>query len=166
MIKRCCKITTAALLVLLATAFIFSNSMKDMEESREDSNVVVDVVEVVVEKIVPDHNIDVEHAVRKGAHISEFALLGALSALFYLTFEKRKRYALFFVFLYTALVASLDEFIQRFTGRGSQFTDVLIDIFGAVLGITFMLLFAFLCGCILSRRRIKNNHSLIRRIKK
>ena len=66
--------------------------------------------------------------------MAEFAVLGLLVAclMFQLEFPMaRLGYGLFYVLA----VAVTDEFIQIFTGRTSSVKDILIDFFGALLGI-------------------------------
>lgn len=144
MIKRSYKILLIALLVLLCTAFIFSNSFKNAEQSRADSDVIVEIVEKVAGKIAPDNELDWNYIVRKCAHLFEFFVLGACATLLYFRFNKGHHLTVGLVFLYAIAVAFSDEFIQRFTGRGSSFTDVMIDALGACMGIFFVLLLELL----------------------
>lgn len=101
---------------------------------------------------------DMNHYVRKAAHMLEFAFLGStiLIHIFFVWKEKAKVFsfiagieALFISFLY----ACSDEFHQLFVPeRGAQFKDVLIDSTGAFIGI----LFFFLIIKLHIRRRIVN----------
>lgn len=77
---------------------------------------------------------------RKLAHVSEFALLGALlSWNFLLRGRKMPRWAGASLVCAWA-VACVDETIQRFIpGRGPSVRDVLIDTAGALLGIGMFL---------------------------
>ncbi len=126
-----------ALLVLLTTAFIFSNSLKNKEESKADSDVITEVVEDTAEKICPENTVDWNFVVRKSAHLFEFFILGIFTILLF--FQSKGKYRVLYAFLYVILIACTDEFIQRFTGRGSCFTDVMIDVTGASLGIGLVL---------------------------
>lgn len=137
-----------AFLVFLTTAFIFSNSLKNSEESRQDSDVITEVVENVAEKIAPENTVDWNFVVRKSAHLTEFFVLGFFTMLFALEFNGK--YRVLCACFYVILIACTDEFIQRFTGRGSCFTDVLIDISGASIGIGLVLSWNFL------KNRIRN----------
>ncbi len=146
MIKRKYKILLITLLVLICTAFIFSNSLKNAEESRADSDVIVELVKKAVGKLIPVNDLDLNYIVRKGAHLFEFFVLGVFSTLLYLRFRKKRRFTVGFVFVYVTAIAFLDEFIQRFTGRGSCFSDVVIDFVGATIGICFILLLCVFIG--------------------
>ena len=127
----CCLL---AVLTLLWTIVIFAQSAKNGEQSSNESNKVVEIIENVVEKIDPDIRIS-SHAVRKLAHFSEYLLLGFLAALFVGVADGRWLYI--GAWLYAVSVAFCDEFaIQRFSeGRAPQFTDVMIDSAGALTGL-------------------------------
>ena len=153
MTKRYIKIIPLTLLVMLCTAFIFSNSLKNIEESRADSDVIVEVVEEICDKIAPDNDLNFDYIVRKGAHLTEFFLLGALTTMHYIQVGKRRKCSVAFVFLYVIAVAFTDEFIQRFTGRGSSITDVVIDVCGAFIGISAVLLVALMVKKHLNKKR-------------
>ena len=77
-----------------------------------------------------------ERFVRKLAHFTEFAVLGAFAMLFISTFDI-KRFACALISLtLCAAYAAADEFHQLFVrGRSGQISDVLLDICGAVLGV-------------------------------
>ena len=78
--------------------------------------------------------------VRKAAHITVYGILGILCFLFGITFKskdykKQYLYSLFYCFVY----AISDEMHQYFvSGRAGKGTDVLIDLLGAFIGITFI----------------------------
>ena len=82
--------------------------------------------------------------VRKLAHVTEFAALGVVIALLLLGGKAitKRRISLAFVFGLTT--AFLDESIQMFSGRGDQIRDVWIDLFGVLLGVSFVLLLLWL----------------------
>ena len=116
--------------VLLAVGFIFSNSLKNSAESYSDSDMLTDLFGPLV-KAVFGEEADVSFWVRKAAHFAEFFILGVL-ACGAVTFVGRRLtgYAWFFVLA----VAVIDEFIQKFTGRTSAVSDVIIDFCGAASG--------------------------------
>ncbi len=138
-------------ILLLAVAgcqiFIFSNSLRDGEESAKQSGAIVELVKPPVEQLLPavkveptEHNIAV--FVRKAAHFLEFALLGCLCCFAARRFTEKKRWFLTVPLGYAVLTAFADEGIQLFSeGRAGKLTDVLIDSAGALTG----LLFAFGC---------------------
>lgn len=120
---------------ILATLFIFGNSMLSADHSNREG----DIVMVPVKKIsktytgsaeLPDIAVVI---VRKSAHILEFALQGFLLAgCFSGIFKKRIIYVLFF----GLMTACIDEFIQLFPeGRSAMIQDVFFDFTGTVLGL-------------------------------
>ena len=143
MIKHPYRILLIAFLVLVCTAFIFSNSLKNADESRADSDVIVGIVENIVDKIAPGNELDWNYIVRKAAHLVEFFVLGVFATLLSFKLEKKSWLAACIALLFAFVIACSDEFIQRFTGRGSCFSDVIIDVFGALIGVILMLLLDF-----------------------
>jgi len=146
-----------SLAILLTVGFIFSNSIKSPEESSKQSQEVVDTLRPIVDPNGQVSDKDLTHKVRKSAHFLEFALLGFELSL--LTFFAKKRFSVN-ALIYSAssclLVATLDEYIQHFTDRGSSVTDVMIDTLGSVTGIVLGLAIAFtvaLTARIISKKR-------------
>ncbi|MBQ8894615.1 MAG: VanZ family protein [Clostridia bacterium] len=130
--KRKRLIILLVLLVLAVTAFIFSNSLKGAEASNRDSDSIIALIQPLVERLFGQGAADhLNYAVRKSAHVVEFALLGVLVSCLVLALKKSLRG---YEFFYALAVAVVDEFIQSFTGRTSQIKDVLIDFSGALLG--------------------------------
>ena len=159
------KIVLFALIVLLCTIFIFSNSLKNIEESRADSDVIVEIVEEICERIEPDNDLNLDYIVRKCAHFTEFFVLGVSCVLLYFQTRKGISGSLCYVFLYVVAVAFCDEFIQRFTGRGSRFTDVMIDTSGAVAGIVVSLILGMAIHHMQKRKKSPAHKDTIQEIK-
>jgi len=131
------------LLVLVGCTlfFIWSNSLESAEASSDKSGRVVKIVKPIID---PADKMDIEtvtRLVRKFAHFSEFALLGAEIWFLVYTFDRFKRATrLSFVLSVTlAFVAAIaDELIQLTSaGRSCQFADMLIDLAGIVIGVVF-----------------------------
>lgn len=141
MIKIYRKIIAFIVLVLFCTAFIFSNSLKNSEESHKDS---AGIVEEVADKIVPNNEVDWNCVVRKGAHLFEFFVVGIVTLFLSSRLQKKRRNVIICAFTYVVLIAFADEFIQRFTGRSLRFSDVIIDVSGVALGIGLFLLLDWL----------------------
>jgi VanZ family protein len=80
--------------------------------------------------------------VRKMAHFLEYTVLGIfVCALINVTINKHVRSAVI-TFAGCTVLALIDEFRQSFVpGRTARLTDVGIDIFGAVMGITLTTIF-------------------------
>ena len=101
---------------------------------------------------------DVNHYVRKFAHITEFALLGA-ALMIHCRVGKdiRKRtirwFSLISVTLTGCIYAATDEFHQYFVeGRGPQIKDVVIDTIGVIIGSTAV----FIIICYVNKKRERN----------
>lgn len=124
------------ILTLLTTAFIFTNSLKSGSESLAQSNVVLKWVTAIID---PHHTVPYDTMsfyVRKAAHLTEFALLGfSLGGLNGALARLRQKSIPLLPLFASLVVAVADEFIQSFTGRTSQVSDVLIDFSGALLGL-------------------------------
>ena len=127
------KIVLFAVLILLCTVFIFSNSLKNSEMSHADSNVIVEIVEEIADTIHPDNTLNWNYIVRKSAHLFEFCVLGILVMLLAVQRKRERGTAVVCALLYVVFIASTDEFIQRFTGRSSRLADVGIDVLGALI---------------------------------
>ena len=107
---------TLIALMLATLVFIFYNSSKPPEESKQQSDTVKDaVLEVVPEET--DFADLVRNSVRELAHCIEYGLLGLECAL-YLILLERKRLALSPLLPLVALVVGfIDETVQIASGR-------------------------------------------------
>ena len=138
--RKLCRI----LLLALAAAtllFIWSNSLKSMEQSQEQSHELLDTLAPIIESVT-GMEVDAEddRLLRKAAHVFEFAILGLELSL--LTRERLRLRAqgvvnCLFAGLLTAVV---DESIQLISQRGSQLQDVLLDF--AALSLSVCLVWA------------------------
>ena len=120
--------------ILLTLLFIFGNSLASKEESKELSDQVNGTIGEIVEVVTGKEDSSLEDFFtryhRKIAHFAEFAFLG-LQLVLLLHFANKKRFSeLFSGALISFLVASLDEGLQMFTGRGDQVSDIFIDVGG------------------------------------
>ena len=128
---------------LAVIGYIFSNSLKTGEESSQKSNEVVQTVQKVIAYVAPQSPIatatgdayDRLHAlIRNLAHFSEFAVLGALLVWCYFSYTTKKKH-LYIPVAVMLFVPVADECIQlSVAGRGSQFSDVLLDCLGCGFG--------------------------------
>ena len=76
---------------------------------------------------------------RKCMHATEYLILSILILNWLRNYEIKKWKAIVVSVITSFLYACTDEFHQLFVaGRTSQFTDVLIDTFGAILGVTMI----------------------------
>lgn len=142
--------------ILLTLLFIFGNSLASQEESKELSDQVNESIGEIITVITGKEESSLEDFFtkyhRKIAHFVEFAFLG-LQVVLLLHFAKKNRFPdLLSGALLSFIVASLDEGIQMFTGRGDQVADVFIDALGYLCA---YLIGALLLYCIFWRRERK-----------
>lgn len=96
----------------------------------------------------------IEHFVRKGAHMTEYAILAILIFVWMGRWEMSRLRRVCASMALAALYACSDEFHQLFVaGRAGRFGDVLVDSAGAVLGLAFFLLMVKIVGACRRRRR-------------
>jgi len=130
------------ILVIIWMALIFIVSHQPATESEELSLGVTDIIAGFINRIVPNITIDtyiLEHFIRKCAHFIEYMVLGVLVANGLLNHNKHKLKLVIPAFLICVLYAISDEVHQLFIpGRSGQFTDVLIDCFGGLVGVLLM----------------------------
>ncbi|MBO5089623.1 MAG: VanZ family protein [Clostridia bacterium] len=143
-----------SVMTLLWTGFIFSMSLKVGEESGQLSggilNIILDIISPLWENIfgpITAEGIEFfHHLIRKAAHFTEFLILGVLTYLLSLNFEKLK-FKWLTALGYGTLIASLDETLQLFVeGRAGAVFDVCIDFCGAFTGIMLVALFIKIRG--------------------
>ena len=139
--KLCTKkvlVTVLAVLIVLTMCFIFGNSLKGPEESKQQSDAVGDIIRPIID---PEEKLSEEEfsfLVRKSGHFVEYAILGVeCAALAFLLCGRLTLLGVVYSAFGCLLMADVDEFIQSFTGRGSKVADVFIDFGGAVTGIAF-----------------------------
>ncbi len=96
--------------------------------------------------------------VRKAAHFSEYALLGAflMGGFMFLKFPMSLR--MLFSVLICALAAAADEYHQSFvSGRAGMGSDVLLDLLGAVCGIMTVTVLCMACMYLIGHMRLKKS---------
>ena len=117
---------------------IFSFSLKDAEESSQQSDWVAEKLSEIVEAV--EETVDVKINIRKVAHFCEYALLGAETSFLCLLAENNKKKKWLSFLMFGIVTASLDEAIQNFApGRDSAVRDVFIDMSGYISGLLFTL---------------------------
>ncbi len=126
---------------LLVTMYILSSQNAD-HSSKQSHNVTRWILSLfhpgfsemepkLQNKLIQQYDV----YIRKGAHFSEFALLGFLLSLLFGR-NRKAWYTLLFSSLLSFLCGCADEFHQHYvSGRGPAFTDVLIDFSGSIIGI-------------------------------
>ena len=130
------KIRLCTALLIVNILFIWGNSLLPGSVSGAISHFVRDILAF----LFPGGSSDPDGGhglIRKLAHFTEFACLGALFAWLFGMLAKPFSVALPCGFL----VACIDEIIQRFVpNRGPAFKDVLIDTSGVLVGIGLLVL--------------------------
>ncbi len=119
----------------------------DLMSAQRTSRFIGPFLQWLVPDIAPETIRSVQFAMRKAAHVTEYAILAALllRAVRGARPEVRSRDAAVAV-LIAAACAGLDEYHQSFVAsRTGSPTDVLIDICGALLG-------AMVCWWFIARR--------------
>lgn len=150
-------LTVLPVLLMLSTIFGFSNQNAETSsglsqkvsigivttfDSLFDQNWEKDTMEDYAEKI--------EYPIRKAAHVSEYLILTLLTAIPLGVYGVRGKKLILSLFLFCVLCAAGDEFHQSFIpGRSPQFTDVLIDSIGILIG----------CGILSLILRDRTSHS-------
>ena len=134
-------------LTLFWLGFIFSNSLKSGSESGEQSSKVHETVNQVASSLGVKEEIS-EDTVRKGAHFTEFGLLGFLICLCIASVRAFRglgdlpRLMMWSVLSIPmcALLAAVDEYLQTFSeGRTAEVADAFLDTAGATVGTAFFL---------------------------
>ncbi len=139
---------------LLFIGWIFSNSLKNASESSAQSSTVRKFLQNLLDAVFAEHAPQISgHFIRKAAHFSEYALLGFLLFFTCLSYTRRRKF--FIIPLAAAIVVPFcDEGLQFIPeGRSPQFSDVGIDISGALCGFLFALFLFWIVLKIVRRRR-------------
>ncbi len=144
-LKKAVKHILFPILILACISFIFYNSIKTAEESRQESGTVVEVVEKIVRSIYNDRppekvndffDRSARNTFRDIAHLLEFAILGILAMLYGSLYRKKPLYILIIALLSCITIAFIDEAIQiPVAGRGFELYDILLDTAGSLAGI-------------------------------
>lgn len=139
------------ILTLSLVVFIFSNSMQTATASNASSGRVLFFLNNICASLNLNFTFNQE-IVRTLAHFCEFGLLGVLLVLTFLSFFGVKAKSLILSVLFSVSTALTDECIQLFSdGRAFQFSDLLIDFTGSLLGIVGV----FLIALLINNHRIK-----------
>ncbi len=138
--KRITAIIINLFLILATLIFIFGNSLKNIEQSTNDSQNVTQIIEkippiqIAIEKEIISAS-SIEGNIRSFAHFFEFALLGAeiMMLIILLRSSCHIKYYLFVVLL-CFIIGITDELVQSLTDRATEAIDVVKDTSGGVFG--------------------------------
>lgn len=159
--RKIIRIFLAVLIVLNMTAIFSLSAQKAVQSDETSAGFITALCKALVSRfnsLSPQEKeslvASLSFAVRKGAHMAEFAALSFLCSLFAASFGvKLKNFAAAFAF--AVFYAATDELHQLFVeGRSCQFSDVCVDSVGALLGVGAAILL-----CLLFLRLFKRNKS-------
>lgn len=132
------------ILTLLWMIVIFSFSAKTADASTKDSLFVGRKIGHFIMEDFEEWEVKqqtafaekIEYPVRKGAHMTEYAILGVLLLCSWDLNRHSLKKASWYSWLLGVLYAASDEFHQLFVeGRSGQLTDVAIDSIGVMFGV-------------------------------
>lgn len=130
------RIRIATCLLICILTFIWGNSLMPGEVSGAISNWVKEILAKIL-PLGPEEDDGSGHLIRKLAHFTEFAALGATLGWLFGMLQKGK----LLPFGCGVLAASIDETIQRFVpDRGPSVWDVALDSCGVLTGIVLLYL--------------------------
>ena len=130
------KIRICTALLVVNVLFIWGNSLLPGSVSGAISHWVRDVIAYIFQR-EPSGSDSGHGLLRKLAHFTEFACLGALFAWLFGMLRKPVAFA----FACGFFIAAIDETIQRFVpDRGPSIKDVFIDTSGVIVGIGVLIL--------------------------
>jgi len=139
------------ILILLCILFIFYNSSRDAESSKEYSMRIVRVVESITAVVYGDNppneltnflKIRFEDVLRDSAHVIEFLVLGIPVMVYFYRFNGSifKRISLSLPFC--IFIAVIDEIIQIYSpGRAFEVYDLCLDFMGSLIGAMLVIIF-------------------------
>jgi VanZ family protein len=124
------------LLLWLGVIFIGST---DLMSAEHTSRFIVPFLRWLKPDISPENLASIHFIVRKGAHLSEYAVLALLLLRTAICMTNRKRpisILCLSVWVVCVFVAATDEFHQTFIrSRGASIRDMMIDSAGAIIGL-------------------------------
>lgn len=127
------KAVLLSVLVILITAFIFLNAFLDFSASHKLSGIIM---KFLFPNVTETDGVVNDFWLRKAAHLTEYALLGAAVGGVIVYFRRQFSRHIIGGSLFGILsIAVMDEFIQGFNGRNSSVGDVILDFGGALLGL-------------------------------
>lgn len=161
--QKIIRIILAVLIVLNMAAIFCLSAQKAVQSDETSAGFITALCKALVSRfnsLSPQEKeslvASLSFAVRKGAHMAEFAALSFLCSLFAASFGvKPKNFAAAFAF--TVFYAATDEFHQLFVeGRSGQLSDVCVDSAGALLGAGAAILLCLLLLKLFKRKKSRN----------
>ena len=129
------------LLTLAVLFFIFSNSLRSADRSSEQSGRITALFLRILRLVCNPDEEKFHNFIRKTAHFTEFAALGAFSCLWLRNALQNRRLHFPLPAVLSAATAFTDEMLQRLSeGRACSVWDMLLDTCGALCAITVLTL--------------------------
>lgn len=158
--KRVAAIIIDFILILVTLAFIFGNSLKDVESSSNQSEPITEIVEKIpsVESALENKEIthsQIKSIVRSFAHVAEFALLGALVMILMLLLDVKIPRATITTLVSSLVVGIADECLQTLTDRSCELIDIAKDFAGSAIGSAFVLMIYLIITTIKKKNKNK-----------
>ena len=155
--------TIAGILALMWMCVIFVFSAQTKEESSVVSQGfsyrIVNTTGLLLHLHIDEEQLReianaIEGFVRKGAHMTEYAILAILVYVWLGRWQLSRRRMLCTAAGLTMLYACSDEFHQLFVaGRAGRVSDVLVDSAGAIVGLALFLLFKMCVSKIVGKKK-------------
>lgn len=126
-------------LTAAAIAFAIIHSLMPSDVSSAESGGLLDILNYILRSLGIGLEIS-EHLLRKLAHFSEYAVIGALLLSCAYSFDRIRphRFAVYVLFS-GLMIAVADETVQlNVEGRAGMITDVWIDFSGVIIGAAVM----------------------------
>ena len=123
------------IVTILVVMFIFYNSIQNGESSSNASTTVLNFINNIINSIGLNFKLE-GYFIRKLAHFVEFFTLGVFLMLTFEAFTNKIFSIIGFPMFFAIFIPVIDEYIQIYSdGRTSSVKDVLLDFFGAMIGI-------------------------------
>lgn len=121
------------MLIAFTLAFIWGNSFLSAQDSSETSGAVYGTIQSVLDAVFGTGAITLTHGfIRKAAHFTEFAALGAEISLLVLLVKRENFKGYAFILSCGLFVAAVDEGLQTLSDRAPSLIDVAIDFSGCL----------------------------------
>ena len=146
----------------LFIAWIYSNSLKNAEQSTAQSGKVLTLLRNVFGFLFPESDLVISmHFVRKAAHFCEYALLGFLLFFTLKSYGIRTLISCAVAYIGSTIVAFSDEGLQFLSdGRAPAILDVLIDSAGALCGVAAAFVLFLIISAIVEKRKKKQEKAV------
>ena len=143
--RRAVYICFLAICIAVQITFIFSNSLRNAENSDSQSTgflrfVIEDIFQFDYEELNDDFLGNLHFIIRKLAHFCEYAMLGTLVFLLMYVCACATKMCFYCTVPFCFAIGMIDEFLQRFSeGRSASIADAFLDTSGAFTACALLL---------------------------